>query len=194
MGTFASIADLVARSLALALAGFAGLTALTHWAVRNKRLNPFGTTSKTVRSLSDPFLRPIESRIVRRGGNPQDASLWFLGLAVVAGLIVITVVRWLVEIVYSLRALADASVGTWIQLTISWTFSLVIAAIFVRFIGSWLGLGRHTRWMRPVFLLTDWIVEPIRRAIPPMGVIDLSPFVAYIFLLLARALILGIFF
>lgn len=194
MGTVASVADLVARAIALALATFAGLTALTHWAVRNKRLNPFGPASKTMRSLSDPFLRPIETRIVRRGGNPQDATIWFLGLAVVLGLLLITLVRWSVELVYAIRALADASAATWLQLVIGWAFSILIAAIFIRFIGSWLGLGRHTRWMRPVFLLTDWLMEPIRRILPPMRMIDLTPFVAYIFLLLARALIFGIFF
>jgi uncharacterized protein YggT (Ycf19 family) len=32
--------------------------------------------------------------------------------------------------------------------------------------------------MRPAYVLTDWIVEPLRRALPPLGVFDLSPLAA----------------
>jgi uncharacterized protein YggT (Ycf19 family) len=39
--------------------------------------------------------------------------------------------------------------------------------------------------------LTDWIVDPIRRILPPLGMIDLSPLVAY-FALVALHLIAGI--
>jgi uncharacterized protein YggT (Ycf19 family) len=66
-----------------------------------------------------------------------------------------------------------------------------MAAIIVRVIGSWLGAGRHTKWMRPAFLLTDWIIQPIARRLPNLGMIDLSPFAAYLVLMLIRALLAG---
>ena len=67
---------------------FAGLLiasaiAATHWAVRGKKINPFGLWPRWTRRVSDPLLRPIERRLVKNGGNPQDASLWLLGIAVV---------------------------------------------------------------------------------------------------------------
>ena len=45
--------------------------------------------------------------------------------------------------------------------------------------------------MRPFYLATDWLVEPIQRRLPPVGLIDLSPLVAYVVVLVARALVFG---
>jgi YggT family protein len=36
--------------------------------------------------------------------------------------------------------------------------------------------------MRPFYALTDWLIEPIRRIVPPVGMFDLSPLVALIVL------------
>jgi uncharacterized protein YggT (Ycf19 family) len=36
--------------------------------------------------------------------------------------------------------------------------------------------------MRPIYWLTDWIVEPIRRILPPTGAFDFSPVVALVVL------------
>jgi uncharacterized protein YggT (Ycf19 family) len=40
--------------------------------------------------------------------------------------------------------------------------------------------------MRPVVFLTEWLLAPVRRRIPPFGMIDLSPLVAYFVLVLLR--------
>jgi len=60
----------------------------------------------------------------------------------------------------------------------------------VRVIASWFGVSPYAKWMRPVLALTNWIVEPLRRIVPPIGMIDVSPMVAYLILLVARMIIL----
>jgi YggT family protein len=69
---------------------------------------------------------------------------------------------------------------------VNWTFQLLIAAIFIRVIASWLGGFRYSKWLRPVYALTDWLVIPIQRRMPPFGMLDLSPIVAYLVLMVAR--------
>ena len=59
-------------------------------------------------------------------------------------------------------------------------------ALFVRVIASWLGISPYSAWMRPVMILTNWLIEPIRRILPPMGMIDFCPMVAWLLLWLAR--------
>jgi YggT family protein len=120
-----------------------------------------------------------------------DAPLWLLGVVVVAGLLGVSLVGWLRDVVATLTSMRGAGVGVWIRLVGSNAIWLVMAAIMVRVIGSWLGLGRSTAWMRPVFGLTDWLIKPIARRLPPMGVLDLSPFVAYLGLLLLRSIVAG---
>lgn len=83
----------------------------------------------------------------------------------------------------------SAGAGAWLQLIGFGATSLLMTAILVRVIGSWLGVGRYNRWMKPVYLLTDWLIEPIRRRLPSFGPIDVSPFVAYILLIIVRELL-----
>ena len=66
-------------------------------------------------------------------------------------------------------------------------------ALIVRVIASWFGASPYRKWMRPVALLTDWILEPLRRVLPPFGPLDLSPLVAYFILWIAERVIVGAF-
>ena len=125
------------------------------------------------------------------GGNPQDAPLWLTGAVLLAGLALILVVRWLLGTAAALNAMRGAGSGAWLRFAISGAFSLLMTAILIRVIGSWLGVGRYNRWMRPFYRVTDWLVEPIRRRLPPFGPIDLSPVAAYLLLLLLREAVLG---
>ncbi|MEZ4588242.1 MAG: YggT family protein [Gemmatimonadales bacterium] len=181
--------DLGTRAVALAAVGVAGVIAATHWAVRRRMLDPFGAWSKSIRSVSDPLLRPIEHRLVRRGGNPQDATFWLLGLAIVGGLVLINLARWLVGVVATLLALGSASPAVWVRVALDWSIGVLMLALIVRVIGGWLGLGPFNRWMRPVYFLTDWLVNPIRRLLPQFGMLDLSPLLAYVALMLVRGIL-----
>lgn len=64
-------------------------------------------------------------------------------------------------------------------------------ALVVRIVGSWIGATPHTRWMRPFVVLTEWMLAPLRRVVPPFGMFDLTPLVAWILLQLARGYVLG---
>jgi YggT family protein len=59
-------------------------------------------------------------------------------------------------------------------------------ALLVRVIASWLGVSPYSKWIRPFAVLTDWLLEPLRRVLPPMGPLDLSPMVAYFLLWIAQ--------
>ena len=58
-------------------------------------------------------------------------------------------------------------------------------------IAAWFGMFRYSRWVRPAYILTDWIVEPMRRIVPLVGAFDLSPLVAMIVLSLVRQILLS---
>jgi len=130
--------------------------------------------------------------VISWGGNPQDAPLWLAGTVLLAGLALILVTRWLMGTVVMLGAMRGAGSGAWLRFAISGAFSLLMTAILIRVIGSWLGVGRYNRWMRPFYTVTDWLVEPIRRRLPPFGALDLSPVAAYLLLLLLRGAILSV--
>lgn len=170
------------------------LVALTHWAVRAGHLPPFGAWPRFVRSWSDPLLRPVETRLLRAGGNPQQAPWWLLGAAVLGGLALLAVVRWLLGLILALWYTTQAGPGALLPLVVSLAFNVIQTALLVRVVASWFGLSRYGLVMRVAYGLTDWLLEPIQRLLPTMGPFDFSPLVAYLLLGLARNLVFNAFF
>lgn len=170
------------------------VVAITHWLVREGPLPAFGAWPRFVRSWSDPLLRPIETRIHRAGGNPQHAPWWLLGLIVVGGLVLIQVEQMLFAWILTARYAADGGATTLLAFLVDTAFSVVIFALLIRVIGSWLGAGRYNRLMRVTYTLTDWIVAPVRRMMPPTGMLDFSPMVAWLVLIMLRWIVMRALF
>jgi YggT family protein len=189
---FLNALDLAARAMVVVALVYAAIVAGTHWAVRRRRIGPFGFWPRMVRRASDPVLLPLERRVMRAGGSPQDAPLWLLGIVIAGGLVLLSLTSWLIGMSGTLQAVAYSGPRVWIQFLVAATFNLVMAAIFVRVIASWFGVSPYRPWMRPVMALTNWIVEPVRRLLPPMGMIDFSPMVAWLILWVLRGFILGL--
>lgn len=184
--------DVVRWVIVVALA-YVAIIALTHWAVRSRKLSPFGAWPRTVRRLSDPVLRPVERRVIRAGGSPQSAPYWLLAVVVLGGLLLISLVRWSIGFTYSLGSLASAPLRIQLLTLLSWIFTILRLALIVRVLASWFSVSTYSKWMRPVAVLTDWILEPLRRVLPPFGPLDLSPLVAYFILWIAERVIIGAF-
>jgi YggT family protein len=183
--------DYLVRGVVLIALTYAAVVAVTHWAVRRRHISPFGAWPRLIRRASDPVLLPLERRVIRGGGSPQNAPLWLLGIVIAGGLILLSLTDWLIGMGATLTAVADAGPRAVIRLVVSGILTLVMAAIFVRVIASWFGISPYRRWMRPVALMTDWIIEPIRRILPPTGMIDFSPMVAWLVLWIVRGVVVG---
>jgi YggT family protein len=188
---FFNTLDLVARILVVSALVYASAVGLTHWAIRSRRISPFGAWSRLVRRAGDPILLPLERRVIRGGGSPQDAPLWLVGIVVLGGLLLLTLIHWLAGVAVSLTVRASAGPRELARTVVEALFSLLMGAIFVRVIASWLGLSPYSRWMRPIIVVTDWIIQPIRRILPPLGMFDMSPMVAWLVLYLVRGFVLG---
>ncbi|NIM49190.1 MAG: hypothetical protein GTN62_04515 [Gemmatimonadales bacterium] len=180
------------RFVVFALFLFSGAVAFGSWAVRTRRISPFSRPGQLIRKTTDPILAPIETWLLRRGSNPQNAGWWLVGVSIVGGIVVITTAQWIaVQLVRTAGAAASGPRGI-VRLLIYYASQIVLLALIVRVIGSWFRVGRYNRWMRPAYFLTDWIVEPLRRVVPSMGMIDITPLVAWFLLLLARGLVLSV--
>lgn len=187
---FARILD-AARILIGAAFVLGLLVAATHWLVREQKIAAFGGWARFVRRWSDPVLRPIERKLVGAGGNPQHAPWWLLGVIVVGGLILISLLEWLFSLVLSTLFAVRSGPNATAALVINLVFSLLMFALMVRVFASWFGAGRYNKWIRWTYQLTDWLVEPLRRILPPLGMFDISPIVAYFVLMLLRRLVVG---
>ena len=183
---------LAARGASMVAFSLAAVIAVTFHLVRSRRIGPFGAWARAVRRLADPLLRPIEGRLARAGKNPQDAPLWLLGFTVAGGLLLISLVDWLVDFTLEARAAAASGTSGAAVFLINGAYTVLLAALIVRVVASWFGIGAHDRRFRPVILLTEWLVAPIRRLLPPTGAWDFSPMVAWLVLVVLHLLLLGL--
>lgn len=166
--------------------GAAAIVALTHWLVRRGTLSPFGVVPRTVRRLAAPVVRATETRVIARGGNPQDAPYWLLAALVLGGLVLLSLTQWVLGYLWSARGAFGGGPRGVFRFVVLSACDLLSFALFVRVIGSWFGIGRWTSWMRPFHQVTDWLVLPLGRVIPPIGMFDLSPLVAMVIVWVVR--------
>src|SRR6266516_1467456 len=159
----------LARYTVFAAFSLSVLVASASWLVRARRVSPFGALGRTLRAVSDPLIRPVVARLV-----------------------LLSLMDWAVRTFQGLAAAATGGPRAMLAFLIMALYSVVFAALLVRVIGAWFGVFRYSRWMRPAYVLTDWLVEPIRRVLPPMGALDWSPLVACLVLWLLKQLLLSV--
>jgi YggT family protein len=178
------------RYALFAAAVIAGVVAAIDWAVRTRRLNPFGATARFFRRTIDPLMVPIERRVVRAGGRPASAPLWALGAVVVGGLLLIALLDFVTrQIAIAAGAISVGARGV-LVLLVGWTFALLQVALIVRVISSWVRVSPYSPWIRWSYALTEWMLAPLRRIIPLFGGIDVTPIVAYLVLGLLEGIVL----
>lgn len=65
-------------------------------------------------------------------------------------------------------------------------------AILVRILLSWMPIDRDNRLVRIVYDITDPILTPIQRVIPPVGGLDLSPMIALILIQVVQRILISL--
>lgn len=180
------------RALALAAFVVTALAMAAEWLVRTRKVNPFGALSRFVRRWVDPRLRPIEARLVRGGASPANAP-WLMLLAVtVAALLLILVADTLVKMAVQATFAGSAGPRAMLIVALSWAFAALRLALMVRVVGTWLQQGRYSPWTGWAYRLTDWMIAPLQRVIPNIGMIDVTPLVAYFGLVIVERIVLGL--
>jgi YggT family protein len=179
--TFVSVTKIVLLSLAVV----AGVVCLVDWGVRTRRLSPFGGIARFFRARVDPLMLPVERTIVRAGGRPSAAPWWSLVAVVVGGILLISLLGLigglLTQVMFGVQEPRQIP-----RMLLSWAFGIVKLALVVRVLSSWLPVSPYSKWLRWSYVLTEWMLAPLRRVIPRIGMIDITPIVAWVLLNIAQ--------
>jgi len=148
-------------------------------------LNPFGWTSRTVRRLSDGFIMPVRGGLRGFGIDPKFAPIVVMLLAFLLGMFVYQL-AWTVGSTLSgiIASVQSGSVFRVIGFIVSGLISIYILLIVMRVIFSWGMLSYRNRVMRFLVDVTEPLLGPLRRMIPRLGWLDISPIVAILILML----------
>jgi YggT family protein len=183
---FVSWVRIVLLYVAIALT----IVAAIDWAVRTRRISPFNRISRFFRSNVDPLLAPIERVIVRAGGVPSAASWWALVAFIVFGILLIYILLFLGDLLGQVLFAIQQPSEAW-RYVVHWVISLLLIALIVRVLSSWLPISPYSRWVRWSYVLTDWMVTPLQRIIPRIGMFDITPIVLWFLLQFAEKVILA---
>ncbi len=132
----------------------------------------YNPVSQALVKLTEPLVAPL-AKLVPRMGRLNSAALVLL-------LVIQTIAVWLVTAISGypidpLQAIITA-VFRLIQLLLVMYLVLIIA----EFVLSWVGGGMRHPIIPLIYQLTRPVLMPIRRVIPNIGGLDLSPLVAII--------------
>jgi YggT family protein len=183
----------VLRIALLVAGGIFLVIAVLDWSVRTRKINPFSSLARFCRRAIDPMLAPIESRVVRAGGLPSQAPWWGLAAVVVIGVLLIVALQWLRTAILSVTLAVQLGGLHVAALIVETAFEVLKIALIVRVIISWIGM-RYSWWARLAYRLTDWLVNPIARVLPPFGMMDFSPLAAYLVIYVVEIAVMSVIF
>jgi YggT family protein len=63
----------------------------------------------------------------------------------------------------------------------SWVFGFLRLALLVRVLSSYF-TSPYSKWVRWSYVTTEWMISPLQRIIPRIGMFDITPIVAWLLL------------
>lgn len=184
---------LVVQRVFLAAAVVLGVVCLLDWLVRTRRISPFSGIARFMRRSVDPLLAPIERRVLRSGGTPASAPLWGLVAVVVAGIVLLALLQFVGGQVVALGFALRGGPRATLVFLVAAAFAVLQLAIMVRVVASWIpAISPWSPWVRWAFVLSEPLLAPLRRLIPPIGgSIDITPIVAYFLVRIVGGFVVG---
>lgn len=155
-------------------------------------LNPFSWAARTIRRLTDPFNIPVRRHLMGFGVDPKYSPLVVLLIAILLAWFALQLSdafkKTAIGVLYSVATTEPVAAIGYILYGL---VSIYITLVFMRIIFSWAMISHRNRLMRFLKNTTEPLLGPLRRMIPPLGMLDISPIVAFLILFLLQSAIAG---
>jgi YggT family protein len=158
------------------------LTVMLRFLLALVRADFYNPVSQFLVKVTNPPLIPLRRIIPSVGKVDTSALLLMLILQMIA-----------LALIAGLRG-SQISLGGLLILSIAELLGLILNvflfAILIQVIMSWINPGAYNPALSIIYSLTEPVLRPCRRLVPPLSGIDLSPLVALIAIQLAKMLLL----
>ncbi|MCC7306045.1 MAG: YggT family protein, partial [Acidobacteria bacterium] len=158
--------------------------------------NPFGKVGRfgfRIRKMTERFVYPAARMFVAFRVDTRLAPLVTMFIALVFTYFVSGIIRDTFFIIDGLSAgVAAGNPKVFIGFALYGALSILVLLIFIRFISSWFVFTRNT-FLGFVRRVTDPIMLPVQRLIPPVGMFDLSGMIVLILIMFLQSIVLNIF-
>lgn len=190
MQTLLQIADFLLSTLFQLYIALILLRFLLQWA----RADFYNPLSQFIVKVTSPLLRPLR-RIIPGWGGLDIACLL---LAYLVTLVQVALVGAHIA-PYNFLGLLDGQLMGPISLLlvslldlITLAIGLYMIAIIIQAIASWISPGNYNPALALLYSLTEPLLRPARRLLPPISGLDLSPILVLLALQVAKMLLVGL--
>lgn len=142
--------------------------------------NPFGALGRfnyRLKKFTDSFVQPATVLLMQLRLDARFAPLLTLLIFCVFGYFTLEFSALLLQTVDGITAsLSNGSIARLLGYLLVGALGFMSLAIIIRVIFSWI-MGANNRFMRFLMRITDPLLIPFRRIIPPIGAFDFSPMI-----------------
>jgi YggT family protein len=158
--------------------------------------NPFGRIGRfgfKVRKVSERWVYPSTRLLANYRIDTRFAPLLTLFIALVFTYFALQIVGNTFFVIDGLTAgIATGNPKVVIGFVLYGLLSILVLFIFIRFISSWFVFGRNT-FLGFIRRVTDPILLPVQRLIPPIGMFDISAMIVLLLIGFLQSIVLNIF-
>lgn len=148
------------------------------------RANPFNPVFRFINKTTDFFVKPLQRWLPAY----HRFSFAIAVLVLVLKYIEVNAIVWLR---YN-RFPGQAGILLWTCGSIAMTVcNISFYTLFLRVIFNWIGAGLDNTYYEITYILTEPLLKPVRRVVPPLGMFDLSPLIIAILLQFIIVLLLA---
>jgi YggT family protein len=154
-------------------------------------VNPFSRPALMVRRFSDPLVDPVRRGMARAGLDSKIAPVATILIAILLGYFALELVRTLLGTITGvILSLNAGAIVPLIGYLLYGLLSLYSLLIFMRIVFAW-GASSTNRVLRFLIRVTEPVLAPFRRIIPPLGMFDISPIVVLLLIRLFQEAVAG---
>ena len=152
-------------------------------------LNPFSSPVIMIRRLTDPLVNPVRRPLVQMGFSPNIAPLVTILLAILLGYFASMFINTALFTVENLiLSVVNARPISFVGSVLFGLVAFLSLFIFIRIILGWF-VSPMNRVLHFLIRVTEPVLAPFRRLLPPVAMIDISPIIVLFLLdLLKRAI------
>ncbi|MBP7415116.1 MAG: YggT family protein [Pyrinomonadaceae bacterium] len=158
--------------------------------------NPFGKVGRfgfKVRKLTEKWVYPAARFFAMYGINTKWAPVLTIFIGLVLTYFFTQIVGNTFFVIDGLTAgIAAGNLKIVIGFILYGLLSLLVLFIFIRFLASWFVFTRKT-FLGFVMKVTDPIMRPVQRLIPPIGMFDISAMLVLLVIGFLQSIVLNIF-
>ena len=158
--------------------------------------NPFGTVGRfgfKIRKLTEKWVYPAARFLANFRVDTRLAPLVTLFIGLVFTYFASQIIGNAFFVIDGLsRGVSSGNPKMFIGFVLYGLLSLLVLFIFIRFISQWFVFTRKT-FLAFVMKVTDPIMLPVQKLIPPIGMFDISAMIVLIVIGLLQSVVLNIF-